>query len=526
MISNFKFLFLLLIILFFFQSFSISQPYPEWIRQYNGTSNGADFVSSIALDNSGNVYVTGNSAGIGSHYDYATIKYDNAGNQLWIARYNGPGNGEDKPVAICLDRNNNVYVTGSSIGSGTNNLDYATIKYNNSGEELWASRYSSGNQDDIAKAMSIDTSGNIYISGYNSVIQTIKYDSSGNQMWIRSYDGPGTGGNFINDITTDQQGNIVLTGSSDLDFLTIKYSINGNQMWVKKYNGPQNNIDYANAIITDTVGNVYVTGKSYKYWATIKYNSSGDQIWIVNNNHWGESNDAANDIIIDDDGNVCVTGTSVNSVKNGSFITTAKYSYNGYVIWEKKAQNRATGIKIVKDLNNNLIVLVKLNIGFVTLKYNPAGILLWFVNYGSSNELPFALAVDNFGNKFVGFSINENMQSSNYGLIKYSETITNIIPTNSISEKFQLKQNYPNPFNPNTVINYQLAVNGFTSLKIYNVLGNEVASLVNEKQNAGSYDVKFDGSNLSSGIYFYKLEIGLPDEVGSFNEIKKMILLK
>ena len=89
-----------------------------------------------------------------------------------------------------------------------------------------------------------------------------------------------------------------------------------------------------------------------------------------------------------------------------------------------------------------------------------------------------------------------------------------------IPKSFTLNQNYPNPFNPSTKISFQIPQNEYTTLKVYDVLGNEVATLLNEEKPAGSYSVKFDGSNLSSGIYFYKLT------AGSFVETKKMILLK
>ena len=85
---------------------------------------------------------------------------------------------------------------------------------------------------------------------------------------------------------------------------------------------------------------------------------------------------------------------------------------------------------------------------------------------------------------------------------------------------FELRQNYPNPFNPNTTISYVLPAKNYVTLKIYNVLGREVSILVNEKQSAGSYKVKWYGSNYSSGVYFYKLTAGY------FTETKKMILIK
>ena len=90
----------------------------------------------------------------------------------------------------------------------------------------------------------------------------------------------------------------------------------------------------------------------------------------------------------------------------------------------------------------------------------------------------------------------------------------------NVPEKFELSQNYPNPFNPSTKIKYQIATSNPVSLKVYDVLGNEVTTLVNEIQSAGNYEVTFDASSLSSGTYFYKLQ------TGSFVETKKMILMK
>ncbi|MBK8984196.1 MAG: T9SS type A sorting domain-containing protein [Ignavibacteria bacterium] len=90
----------------------------------------------------------------------------------------------------------------------------------------------------------------------------------------------------------------------------------------------------------------------------------------------------------------------------------------------------------------------------------------------------------------------------------------------SIPNEFSLSQNYPNPFNPSTKIAYTIPNNGLVTLKIYNLLGKEVASLINEVKSAGTYEVNFNGANLSSGVYFYRLESG------NFVDTKKMFLLK
>lgn len=101
------------------------------------------------------------------------------------------------------------------------------------------------------------------------------------------------------------------------------------------------------------------------------------------------------------------------------------------------------------------------------------------------------------------------------------QNLVGIAPVgNSIPGGFKLFQNYPNPFNPVTVINYQLALNSFVKFSVFDISGKLVETLVNKTQSAGEHKVDFDGSNLSSGIYFYKLEAGV------YNEVRKMILLK
>ena len=119
-----------------------SQATQEWVQTYNGTGNGLDISFSVVVDNLGNVYVAGNSPGDTSANDITTIKYDSAGQQQWVRRYNGPGNSDDGTNgtnAIAVDDSGNVYVTGWS--AGTENTDYVVIKYNSNGDQQWAQRY-------------------------------------------------------------------------------------------------------------------------------------------------------------------------------------------------------------------------------------------------------------------------------------------------------------------------------------------------------------------------------------------------
>ncbi len=97
---------------------------------------------------------------------------------------------------------------------------------------------------------------------------------------------------------------------------------------------------------------------------------------------------------------------------------------------------------------------------------------------------------------------------------------TGVSPVNSTVNDFRLNQNYPNPFNPVTKISYELPVTDFVSLKVFDSKGNQIATLVNQKQIAGLYNIMFNGLNLSSGIYYYEMK------AGNFRQVKKMTLLK
>ncbi len=124
-----------------------------------------------------------------------------------------------------------------------------------------------------------------------------------------------------------------------------------------------------------------------------------------------------------------------------------------------------------------------------------------------------------------GTVVADGIYIDNIKLTAYNSIPTGITNNTQLPDRFSLSQNYPNPFNPSTVINYTIPSNdnGQTSnvkLIVYNILGSEVAILVNERQNPGRYRVEFDGRNLSSGMYYYKIE------AGSFVDTKKMILVK
>ena len=289
----------------------------QWIAQYNGGVSFDDGATAIAVDASGNVYVTGHSGSLSS--DYATIKYDSSGQQQWVARYNGPGNGDDYPVAVAVDALGDVYVTGSSPGSGTG-TDYATIKYDNAGQQQWVARYVGSGIGDQPAGMTIDRSGSVYVTGTSwgsrrisvSEYATIKYNNSGEQQWVARYNGPGNGSEATG-IGIDGSDNVYVTGGSlgsdDIsDYATIKYNSTGQQQWASRYRAPDSIGDFATAIAVSSSGNVYVTGQSSGDYGTIKYNSLGQEQWVERYNGPQGFDDYARAIALDRRENVYVTG--------------------------------------------------------------------------------------------------------------------------------------------------------------------------------------------------------------------------
>lgn len=262
----------------------------RWIARYS--TSYEDYATGIVIDNEGNVYVTGNS---GSPYfltwDYVTAKYDSAGVEQWVVRYEGPAYEDDEARAIALDPSGNVIVTGGSRDS-TTGPDYTTIKYNPAGETLWLRRYdgSAGGSDE-ASALAVDADGNVYVTGFSQDpvndfdCVTVKYDASGNRQWVARYDGPAHSYDEGRAVTVDAQGRVYVTGSSTGsgtrgDYVTIMYDADGNEELVQRYDGPAGRLDEANDVVVDGDGGVVVTGASAgsgtgSDYATIRYLCAG-----------------------------------------------------------------------------------------------------------------------------------------------------------------------------------------------------------------------------------------------------------
>src|SRR5439155_363975 len=213
----------------------------RWVARYNGPGNSNDFATALAVSpDGGSVFVTGYSFDPNSSFDYATVAYDAAsGTRRWVARYNGPGNGDDVAYGLAVSPSGAaVFVTGYSSGSSTS-LDYATVAYDAAGgTRRWVARYNGpGNVDDVATAVGADPDGaTVFVTGYSSGSNTsldyatVAYDAAGGtQRWVARYKGPGNGDDGAYALGVGRQGRTVfVTGSSSgskttFDYATVAY---------------------------------------------------------------------------------------------------------------------------------------------------------------------------------------------------------------------------------------------------------------------------------------------------------------
>jgi len=359
----------------------------------------------------------------------------------WVRRYNGPANGEDIARAIAVDSCGNVYVTGWSWNGS--NYDYATIKYYSNGDTAWITRYNGpGNSNDRACDIAVYGCDYVCITGTSG---TIKYASNGSQLWFDSFIG--------NAIAVDDSGNIYVTGPSG----TKKYSTSG---WVGAWGGV--------GITVDPSHNVYVTGGTSDY-VTVRYYPNGTVAWVRTYNGPAHGYDGATAIAVDGSGNVYVTGESWGSETYGDY-ATIKYAPNGDTLWVRRyevgAPDSATAIAV--DASGNVYVTgyscsMLFFCSYVTIRYDTDGNRLWVRQFGgySATNKAYALALDSLSNVYVTGSSGVWGSGYDYATIKYDS-----------SGNWLWSQRYNGPAD-STDIAYAIAVDD--SLNVY-VTGGSVGS--------------------------------------------------
>jgi len=363
MINKIQKLFLLLVIFSFLFCGMILAAEGDviWTRTHNGSANATDEGYGIAIDGNGNVYVIGQETDI----DGANIwvrKYDPEGNEIWTRTHNSGAGGWRKHHDIAVDTSGNVYVTGYELVTGES-YNIWVRKYDANGSEVWTRTYNNGttNGADCGYGIAVDRSGNVYVTGYESVtgqgsdIWVRKYDSRGNQVWTRTYNGTSNINEYGYGIAVDRIGNVYVTGcdgstGQGWDIWVRKYDPDGNKIWTRTYNGSADGHDIGYSIAVDGSSNVYVsgfefvTGEGFNIWVG-KYDSDGSEVWTRTHNGPRNDLDEGSGIAVDGNGNVYIVGhVAVTEVTGpGWDIWLRKYDPDGNEIWRRTYNDKIDG---------------------------------------------------------------------------------------------------------------------------------------------------------------------------------------
>lgn len=273
----------------------------------------------------------------------------------WVKRFNGPLNSSDAGVVVKADENGFIYV-GASISKTQGYTDAAVIKYNPNGDTLWVRYYNNPlNLGSTVSDMKIDNNGNIIITGssgsnnYGDIL-TAKFNPDGNLLWARIFDDGDI--DISNSLILDDAGNVYITGTTwkvnlSYNFLTIKYSSSGDTVWTFLWYGLEGAGDMGKDIVLDKYNNVVVAGTTDWYWGTIDYvtikiDQLGDTVWVKKYDSPDNGHDYLKKVGADEDGNIIVAGDSYKAGGNHDIIIV-KYDVNGDTIWTRRYNGTGNG---------------------------------------------------------------------------------------------------------------------------------------------------------------------------------------
>ena len=377
--------------------------------------------------------------------------------------------------------------------------------------------------------------GSINSDGYRA-IQHIS--AEGQRMWSDTGKVMFTGGvaqynKFWYKIVPNSVGGIYTINTPNLnDFYYLNIDSTGNIVWEI----PSRFNSFHKEIYSSKYGDLLTFASKWVSSFNITYemdrvNSNGEYAWVDKKVFADSIGDRSRIINLYENEDSSVSVYWINMIDSENYssyyqnvLVDGEKLFQGYGITPSPFPNQNWGDKMIKSYHDYIIIFIDYN-GLKAKKITKNGLVTWpddviFSTMGATDR---RYVTDKHGGFIYTFIINLNglwaQQVSKDGNL--GDVITSVKSIDDIIIKdYSLSQNYPNPFNPTTTISYSINEKGFVQLKVYDVLGKEIATLVKEEKSAGNYSVKFNGNNLPSGVYFYALR------VNNFVQNRKMVLLR
>ncbi len=367
-----------------------------WVARYDGPANGADRAAAIAADSAGDVYVAGSSTGSGSGIDFLTIKYSSAGETVWVRRLSSTGSGEDRATAVAHAQYPGLYAAGYT-ASGTS-FDFLTVRHNPAtGETAWSRRYG-GTGDDRAVAVMANGNGDVFVAGtaqygtrQNATV--VLYDSLGVQQWATRIPARlGDSASAVTGLALGPGRSAYVCGwfrasGSMTDYFVARVRPSGETAWVRTHSGPTTGYDTARALAVDVAGNVIVAGGSM--------GPENDYDYLT--------------VKYDSSGNLLWTARYDGPDGSDDVATAVAVDQSGSVYvtgWSTGTGSRYSD--------------------YATLRYSPTGSQLWVSRYhgGSGDDEAWAIGLDRAGGVYVTGSVETNNNGTDVYTIRYDTTGT------------------------------------------------------------------------------------------------------
>jgi hypothetical protein len=457
----------------------------QWTRTI-GEAN-QEHGNVIIQTTDGGYMVAGGTASFGAgDYDMYIVKLDFSGGVQWAKTIGGSS--IDEACSIVQTTDGGYIAAGSTISFGAGGYDVYIVKLAASGTLQW-SRTIGGSSFDEAYSIVQATDGGYVFAGETTSfgatggdMYIVKLDASGTPQWSRTIGGSTSEDAFS--IIQAADGGLVITGITNsfgaggFDTYIVKLNSSGMLQWSKTIGGTGD--DYGYSVKQTIEGGYIMAGFTYSFGATsgdmyiVKLDNSGIPQW--SKTIGGSSFDEAFSIIQTTDGGYAAGGYAFGPANGNMYIV--KFDSAGNTCGNGTNPASLSGTSGTANLQASIVT-------------NPTS------------------------------SVTSPVPSTSTSGTVTTICITAIQPlSNLIPSSFELYQNYPNPFNPMTKLKFQMPKSGIAVLTVYDALGKVVQVLVNQELSAGTYEVDFDGSNLTSGVYYYRLN------TGDYYTAKKMILLR